>query len=110
MPHSELLQSIGIGWSCSLGVVVGELSMRPIPEGQDSQDVVTSADGAGEESSRPPTECRACQWKPQATRLWKDIGNDPRAPSVKWLWKEKGTDGEKGGDWILSYFFPLLGR
>ena len=41
------------------------------------------------------TECRA--WKPQITRLWKDIGNGcgwkhPRTPSVKWLWKEKATE------------------
>ena len=41
------------------------------------------------------TECRA--WCPQITRWWKDIGKacgwkHPRAPSVKWLWKEKATE------------------
>ena len=40
-------------------------------------------------------ECRA--WKPQIRRLWKDIGKAqewkyPRAPSGKWLWKEKSTE------------------
>ena len=41
------------------------------------------------------TECRA--WMPQIRKLWRDIGKahgwkHPRAPSGKWLWKEKSTD------------------
>ena len=41
------------------------------------------------------TECRA--WMPQIRKLWKDIGKaqgwrHPRAPSGKWLWKEKSTE------------------
>ena len=41
------------------------------------------------------TGCRA--WRLQISRLWKDIGKahgwkHPRAPSVKWLWKEKSTE------------------
>ena len=41
------------------------------------------------------TECRA--WTPQIRKLWKDIGKaqewrHPRAPSVRWLWREKSTE------------------
>ena len=41
------------------------------------------------------TECRA--WLPQIRKLWKEIGKahgweHPRAPSGKWLWKEKSTE------------------
>ena len=41
------------------------------------------------------TECKA--WMPQTRKLWKDIGRahgwrHPRAPSGKWLWKEKSTE------------------
>ena len=41
------------------------------------------------------TECRAL--RPQITRLWKEIGKacgwkHPKAPSVKWLWREKATE------------------
>ena len=53
--------------------------------------------GGGKEQTRHHlfTECRA--WKPQIRRLWKDIGKaqewkHPRAPSGKWLWKEKSTE------------------
>ena len=40
------------------------------------------------------TECKA--WTTQIRRLWKRIGKDcnwkhPRAPSVRWLWKEDAT-------------------
>ena len=40
------------------------------------------------------TECRA--WAPQIRRLWSDIGKahgwkHPRAPPVRWLWREKST-------------------
>lgn len=42
-------------------------------------------------------ECRA--WHPQTSKLWKDIytgkayeWKHPRAPSVRWLWKEKSTE------------------
>ena len=40
------------------------------------------------------TECRA--WAPQIRKLWRDIGKaqgwrHPRAPSVRWLWREKST-------------------
>ena len=40
------------------------------------------------------TECRA--WTPQIRKLWKDIGyaqgwKHPRAPAVKWLWRERPT-------------------
>ena len=41
------------------------------------------------------TVCRA--WHTQISRLWKEIRkacgwNHPRAPSVRWLWKEKATE------------------
>ena len=41
------------------------------------------------------TECRA--WAPQIRRLWRGAGKDchwehPRAPSVRWLWKEEAAE------------------
>ena len=53
--------------------------------------------GGGKKQTRHHlfTECRA--WCPQISRLWRDIGKAdgwkrPRAPSVKWLWKERSTE------------------
>ena len=53
--------------------------------------------GGGKKQTRHHlfTECRA--WLPQIRRLWEDVGkacewNHSRAPSVKWLWKEKTTE------------------
>ena len=53
--------------------------------------------GGGKQQTRHHlfTECRA--WLPQIRKLWKEIGKahaweHPRAPSGKWLWKEKSTE------------------
>ena len=53
--------------------------------------------GGGKQQTRHHlfAECRA--WLPRVRKLWKDIGKahgreHPRAPSGKWLWKEKSTE------------------
>ena len=58
--------------------------------------------GGGKQQTRHHlfTECRA--WLPQIRMLWKDIEKahgwkHPRAPSGKWLWKEKSTEA------VLAY-------
>ena len=45
------------------------------------------------------TECRA--WLPQTRRMRRTIGKanrwmHPRAPAIKWLWKEKSTEAVLG--------------
>ena len=53
--------------------------------------------GGGKKQTRHHlfTECRA--WAPQIRKLWRDIGKaqgwrHPKAPSVRWLWREKSTE------------------
>ena len=51
----------------------------------------------GREGAGPPPPFHGVQaWAPQIRKLWRDIGKahgwkHPRAPSVRWLWREKST-------------------
>ena len=60
--------------------------------------MMTGVGVRGRKEADPPplfTECRA--WRPQISRLWKDIGKahgwkHPRVPSVRWLWGNKSAE------------------
>ena len=68
---------------------------RPVPKSAQPPEHPRHSGGKKQTRHHRFTERRA--WRPQITRLWRDIGkacewNHPRAPLVKWLWKEKATE------------------
>ena len=53
--------------------------------------------GVGKQQTRHRLFTERKAWLPQIRKLWKDIGKargwkHPRAPSGKWLWREKSTE------------------